>query len=114
MIINLPKQLEKDLIDFIKLNKIDDIDEFILSCFRNGYYIAKYGNSPKENFNSENKPFKIVNYDREESFVEGVDGKEKKGRKTGKKSAEEKESSIPKEESEEIIKPKKTIRIIKS
>ena len=59
MIINLPDTLENDLREFCMMNNIDDINSFVVTCFRNGYYIAKYGISPEDNFKNQNKPFKV-------------------------------------------------------
>ena len=114
MLITISKTLENDIMSFVKLNQVEDINGFLASCLRDGFNIAKYGYSPKDNFNKENKPFKIENYDnKEESNTEGVERKEakKKGRPR-KEAPTNEESSKPKEE--EIVKPKKKITIIKN
>lgn len=99
---------------FVKLNQIEDVNGFLTGCLRDGFNIAKYGYSPKDNFNKENKPFKVENYDsKEESNIEGVERKETKRRGRPRKDSQTiEESSKPKEE--EIVKPKKKITIIKN
>jgi hypothetical protein len=109
MQITIPRILETDIMNFVRLNEIEDINGFLSNCLRDGFNIAKYGYSPKDNFEKENKPFKIENYGREEeSNTEGLVQNEvkKKGRPKKKPSAEE-ESVISEEKREEIIKPKK-------
>ena len=114
MEINLPRVLENDIKSFCKLNEINDIDAFLITCLRNGYNIVKYGTSPKENFNNENKPLSIESYDTEKVDVKAVEGEPKKKPGRPKKqptNSEEISKSI--EEKEEPIKPKRKIRIIK-
>lgn len=41
--INLSKKQLKDVEEFCKLNKIEDVEEFLLKCFIGGYEIEKYG-----------------------------------------------------------------------
>jgi hypothetical protein len=41
--INLSKKQLKDVEEFCKLNKIEDVEEFLLKCFVEGYDIEKYG-----------------------------------------------------------------------
>ena len=43
---NLPKDLNKEVKDFCKLNDIEDINDLILSCFKGGFAIEKYGLTP--------------------------------------------------------------------
>ena len=109
MEIEISKTLEKDIISFIRLNNIEDINNFLAICLRNGFNIMKYGTSPQDNFESENKPLNIKKYDTEKSYLEGHEDKETKGkRRTSKRAGETKE-----EQKEEDIKPKKKITIIK-
>ena len=37
------KKHHKDILDFIKLNELGDVDVFINKCFKNGFNIEKYG-----------------------------------------------------------------------
>ena len=115
MSIEIPKILEKEIKDFAKLNDIEDIDDFIISCIRGGFNIAKYGYSPKDNFNKENKPFKEEDYDTEKenysSRVEGEGDSKKKGRPKKEKTVEERFIE-PIKKAEEAVKPKKKILII--
>ncbi len=114
MVLNIPKVLENDIKSFCEINKIEDINNFLVCCLRDGYNIAKYGTSPQENFINENKPLKIEKYETEEkSESKGVEGKEvkRRGRPKKKLTADEKISK-PIEKEEESVKPKKKIRII--
>ena len=45
--INIPKKIEDDIIDYCKLNEITDITSFIEKILRNGLNIEKYGNKPQ-------------------------------------------------------------------
>ncbi len=116
MEITISKVLEKDIMNFIKINEIGDINLFLSNCLRDGFNIAKYGYSPQDNFNKENKPFKLENndYTEKEINTEGAEGKETKRRGRPKKQpTENKEIIEPKEEVKEVVKPKKKITIIK-
>ena len=42
----IPKQKLKEIKEFCKLNKIKDIDKFILSILQIGFNVEKYGNAP--------------------------------------------------------------------
>jgi len=115
MYIEIPRSLDNDIMSFVRLNKIEDINGFLTICLRNGFNIVKYGISPQDNFNKENKPLNIEVYDTEEkSNVEGLERKETKRRGRPKKQqSTNEESVIQKEEKVEPIKPKKKITIIK-
>lgn len=114
MIIEISKSLEADIMNFVKLNYIEDINNFLAGCLRDGFNIAKYGVSPQDNFKKENKPLKIENYDAEKNYTERLEGNEKKKPGGPKKQSGEREENIKQiEKNEESIKPKKTIRIIK-
>lgn len=39
----IDKKYHKDILDFVKLNEIGDVDVFINKCFKNGFNIEKYG-----------------------------------------------------------------------
>lgn len=41
--LNIPKIDGEDVKSFCKLNEVDNIDNFLYSCFKKGYYIEKYG-----------------------------------------------------------------------
>ena len=114
MVLDIPRVLENDIKSFCEINNIEDISGFLVCCLRDGYNVAKYGTSPKENFINENKPLKIEKYESEEkSESKGVEGKEVKRRGRPKKQvATNEEISKPIEKEEESVKPKKKIRII--
>lgn len=42
-IINSDKVLYKDIEEFCKLNRIEDIEKFFIECVKSGFYVAKYG-----------------------------------------------------------------------
>lgn len=104
MSIEIPKNLEKEIKDFAKLNEVQDIDNFIIECLRDGFNIAKYGYSPVDNFKKENKPFKTENYAEEKN--------EQKRKGTSEKVKRVEEALIERTELQEEVKPKKKIRII--
>lgn len=41
--LNIPKIDGEDVKSFCKLNEVENIDNFLYSCFKKGYYIEKYG-----------------------------------------------------------------------
>ena len=41
--LNLDKQSQKELIEYCKLNNIEDVDKFFQKCFKRGYDIERYG-----------------------------------------------------------------------
>jgi DNA repair exonuclease SbcCD ATPase subunit len=43
LMLSIPKIDGEDVKSFCKLNEIDNIDNFLYSCFKKGYYIEKYG-----------------------------------------------------------------------
>lgn len=55
MIINISDKLEKDVNAYCKANDINDIDTFVMSCFKQGFDIARYGIKPFAN-DAESKP----------------------------------------------------------
>ena len=113
MMLELPKNLEKDIIQFCQLNEIKDVNEFLVSCLAKGYNILKYGSSPKDNFEKENKPLEIEKYEEKELNTVGVEEATKKRR--GRPPKQKEEDSKPTEKTEEEpIKVKKKIRILKS
>ena len=59
MLITLPRSLEDEIKKFCEVNGVTEYNDFFVSCIRNGFNIAKFGTSPMDNFNKENKPFKI-------------------------------------------------------
>ena len=44
--INLPKQLMDDILDYCRLNNIPNIDDFIIKMVRQGFTVEKYGATP--------------------------------------------------------------------
>jgi hypothetical protein len=45
-IFNLPKTLDNEIKMFCELNKIEDIDSFIMNCLKGGFAIEKFGITP--------------------------------------------------------------------
>ena len=104
MSIEIPKNLEKEIKDFAKLNEVKDINDFIIVCLHDGFNIARFGYSPIDNFKKENKPFK------NEDYVEEKIEQKRKGASTKVESVEE--TPIERTEQQKEVKPKKKIRII--
>tara|TARA_R110000824_G_scaffold58449_4_gene158008 strand:+ start:1486 stop:2070 length:585 start_codon:yes stop_codon:yes gene_type:complete len=46
LIDNVPKELREDVIEFCKLNDIEDIDSLLFGCLKGGFAIEKYGATP--------------------------------------------------------------------
>ena len=46
LIDNIPPELKEDVIEFCKLNNIEEIDSLLLSCLKGGFAIEKYGVTP--------------------------------------------------------------------
>lgn len=111
MLITIPRALETDIMNFVRINNIEDINNFLAICLRDGFNIAKYGVSPQDNFEKENKPLKIENYGTEETNSTGVEVEKPKKRGRPRKQEAKEESILQKQE--EVVKPKKIIRIIK-
>ena len=42
----IPKKIEKEIIEYCKINNIEDVDGFILEKVTTGFNIEKYGNAP--------------------------------------------------------------------
>ena len=98
--LELPKNLEKDIIQFCQINEIKDVNEFLVSCLVKGYNILKYGLSPKDNFEKENKPLEMEEITK---------------KRRGRPPKQKEEDSKPTEKTEEEpIKVKKKIRILKT
>ena len=116
MLITLPKALENDIMNFCKLNGVDNVNDFLVNCLRNGFNVTKFGVSPKDNFLKENKPFKLEELNDEEvkCNVEAVEAVTEKKRRGRPRKETKKEESLPAEKVNEVLVPKKKIRIIKS
>lgn len=52
----IPKQLHKEIIEYCKLNSIDDVDKFIIKTLTTGFTIAKYGMQPVGKIKEETIP----------------------------------------------------------
>ena len=66
LIDSLPKILTNEIIEFCKLNDIENSDDLILSCFKGGFAIEKYGLTP-----SPMKPT-VINKEIEKEVVKEV------------------------------------------
>lgn len=53
--ITLNTSLTKSIIEYCKLNNIDDISRFANQCLTQGFNIVKFGLSPKDNIERETK-----------------------------------------------------------
>jgi len=43
---NIPKKIKSEIEKFCKLNKIKDVDKFIIKTLQTGFNVGKYGNAP--------------------------------------------------------------------
>ncbi len=59
--IQVNNSLERAITVYCKANGIDDIDTFANNCMRQGFNIVKYGISPKDNIEREDKGIVDVN-----------------------------------------------------
>ena len=97
--------LERQIRQYCELNDIDDINAFANRCLSQGFSIIKFGTSPTDNIERENKGIKDLNKDeykkqtqsnssrKEESkrVTEEIDERES----STKESIEEKEEKTP-------------------
>ena len=105
--------LERQIRQYCELNEIDDINAFANRCLSQGFSIIKFGTSPRNNVERENKGIKDISKDeykkqtkpsREEETKRGVE-------ETVKESTKEREE-IKKEEEVKEVKTPVTIRKI--
>ena len=100
----LKPSLCKAIAEYCEANKIDDVNAFANRCATQGFNIAKYGLSPGDNIERENKGIKDFKNESRKKRKEqpGVSGEEKQREK------EEDVSAVlqGKEESSEENKPK--------
>ena len=99
--------LERQIRQYCELNEIDDINAFANRCLSQGFSIIKFGTSPMDNGERENKGIKDISKDeykkqtkpsREEETKRGVEETVKestKERKEIKKEEEVKEVKTP-------------------
>ena len=52
--------LEKQIRQYCELNDIEDINAFANRCLAQGFSVVKFGTSPKDNFERENKGIKDI------------------------------------------------------
>lgn len=69
MINELPDKLKNDVIEYCRLNKIDDIDSFIIKMIRQSLTIEMYGRVPKI-FDDISEP--IIEEKKSETIVEEI------------------------------------------
>lgn len=112
MIINLPRALEDDIKRFTDLNGIEDINSHIVEIIRCGHNVAKYGFSPQDNMEKENKPLNIKKYGNKEDKSQGLEESAVE-EPIQSSSTNSKEEGSKHEEGEEIKKPKRKIKITK-
>lgn len=109
--------LEKSIRTYCEMNNIDDINAFANRCAKQGLDIIKFGLSPTDNVNRENKGIKdIIKNDKrqtkQKSFGEDIGKREEEiGGEKGKEDNKEKEIE-PKEERKENITVRR-IQVIK-
>lgn len=52
--------LEKQIRQYCEMNEIEDINAFANRCLAQGFSVVKFGTSPKDNFERENKGIKDI------------------------------------------------------
>ena len=104
--------LEKQIRQYCELNEIDDINAFANRCLSQGFNIVKFGTSPKDNAERENKGIKDIKKinGRKENNIKQVE--KEPSIKGGEPATKEKEEIKPTEERKEGITVRK-IQIIK-
>ena len=105
--------LEKQIRQYCELNEIEDINAFANRCLSQGFNIVKFGMSPSDNKERENKGIK--DFKKNESRKKEESPRENKGEQkkdSGKGLEEHKEESKPVEERKQAVTVRK-IQIIK-
>ena len=109
--IHLDKNLENQIKEYCEVNEIHDVEAFAIRCLKQGFNIVRYGLSPLDNINRENKGIKDFEEDDSKKEPSAEDsGKQKEPKRSRNKPAEKEKS-----ESVEEKKPVKVrkIQIIK-
>lgn len=111
--IKIEDKLIKLISDYCNENSINDINGFINRCTKQGFNIVRFGLSPKDNLERQNKGIKDIeeNEESKENIV-GHSEKEERPREKNEQSDERKENTTERVgESVKIV--KKKIRVIK-
>ena len=89
--------LEKQIRQYCEMNEIEDINAFANRCLAQGFSVVKFGTSPKDNFERENKGIKDIKKN---------ENRTKKKDPSREDEGKQKESETPRtEEPKEEIKP---------
>lgn len=57
---NIPKKIKSEIEKFCKLNKIKNVDKFILKTLETGFNVEKYGNAPWKTEVEKEVPVEII------------------------------------------------------
>ena len=57
---NIPKKIKSEIEKFCKLNKIKNVDKFILKTLETGFNVEKYGNAPWKTEVEKEVPIEII------------------------------------------------------
>lgn len=57
----IDKKIKELIIQYCKINDIEDINSFMNNCLIQGFNIVKYGNSPIDNLKREKEGIKEIN-----------------------------------------------------
>ena len=109
--------LERQIRQYCELNDIDDINAFANRCLSQGFSIIKFGTSPIDNIERENKGIKDLNKDeyKKQTKQESKPSREEESKrvieKVDERESSTKESLEEKEEKTPVVVRK--IRVIK-
>lgn len=70
MQIEIAKNLEKEINDYCKINKIDNVNDFINKIIKSGFTIEKFGNHPPEEIINKKRKSKPIEVESEEPVKE--------------------------------------------
>ena len=107
--------LERQIRQYCELNDIDDINAFANRCLSQGFSIIKFGTSPIDNIERENKGIKDLNKDEYKKQMQSNSSREEESKRAAEEIDEResstKESVKEKEEKTPVVVRK--IRVIK-
>lgn len=105
--------LEKQIRQYCEMNNIEDINAFANRCLLHGFNIVKFGTSPKDNVERENKGIKDIKKNESRKKKDPLTKDEGKPKETEESRTEEPQEEVKRvEETKQGVTVRK-IRIIK-
>ena len=107
--------LERQIRQYCELNDIDDINAFANRCLSQGFSIIKFGTSPMDNIERENKGIKDLNKDEYKKQTKETQPSREEESKRVTEEIDERESSTKEsvKEKEKEVKPQVVVRKIR-